>query len=84
MNYLGIAIASCINLLDPDAIILSGGLTKSSALFMDGLLQTVNRYKMKYSGRNVQIEIGELGEYGTAIGAATLLIRQFFENGGQL
>ncbi|MCI8977709.1 MAG: ROK family protein [Lachnospiraceae bacterium] len=84
VNYLGIAIASCINLLDPDAIILSGGLTKSSALFMDGLLQTVNRYKMKYSGRNVQIEIGELGEYGTAIGAATLLIRQFFENGGQL
>lgn len=84
IKYLGIAIASCINLLDPGTIVLAGGLTKSQDLFMEDLLETVNRYKMKYSGRNVRISIGKQGEFGTAIGAAALLIRQFMDNGGQL
>ena len=84
MDYLGVAIASCINLLDPDTIILAGGLTKSQDLFFEKLQADVQRHKMRYSGRNVKMKIGSLGEYGTAIGAATLLIRQFIENGGEL
>ena len=40
--------------------------------------------KMKYSGKNVSIRTGTLGEYATAIGAAAMLIRLFIENGGEL
>ena len=84
MEYVGIAIASSINLLDPDMIILAGGLTKSKDLFLDQLQRTVEKYKMKYSGKNVSIRTGTLGEYATAIGAAAMLIRLFIENGGEL
>lgn len=84
MGYLGIAVASCINLLDPDTIILAGGLTKSQDIFFEKLQDDVEKHKMRYSGRNVKMKIGTLGVYGTAIGAATILIRQFIENGGEL
>lgn len=84
MEYVGIAIASSINLLDPDMIIQAGGLTKSQDLFLGMLYETVEKYKMKYSGKNVSIKVGTLGEYATAIGAATMLIRLLIEKGGEL
>lgn len=84
MANLGIAIASCINLLDPDMIILAGGLTKSGDFFMKSLNDTIQCHKMRHSGRKTQIRLGKLGDYGTAIGAATLLVQEFIENGGQL
>lgn len=84
MKYLGIAVASCINLMDPDMIVLAGGITKSQDLFFAELMETVECYKMKYSGRNVKIATGMLGDYGTAIGAAALWIRTFVNNGGQV
>ena len=82
MEYVGIAIASSINLLDPDTIILAGGLTKSQDLFFEQMQKTVEKYKMKYTGKNVVIRIGTLGECATAIGAATMLTRLFIEKGG--
>ena len=48
------------------------------------LYETVEKYKMKYSGKNVSIKVGTLGEYATAIGAATMLIRLLIEKGGEL
>lgn len=82
MEYVGIAIASSINLLDPDTIILAGGLTKSQDIFFEQMQKTVEKYKMKYTGKNVVIRIGTLGECATAIGAATMLTRLFIEKGG--
>ena len=82
MEYGGIAIASSINLLDPDTIILAGGLTKSQDLFFEQMQKTVEKYKMKYTGKNVVIRIGTLGECAPAIGAATMLTRLFIEKGG--
>ena len=79
MEYVGIAIASSINLLDPDTIILAGGLTKSQDLFFEQMQKTVAKYKMKYTGKNVVIRIGTLGEYATDIGAATMLTSLFIE-----
>lgn len=84
IHTLGIAIANCINLMDPDMIILAGGLTKSSDYFIDALKEVVRQNKMEYSGRNTKIRIAKLGEFGTAIGAATLVYQHFVENGGNL
>lgn len=36
-DYIGIGLAMAINILDPDCIVLCGGLTKNGPLFFDGV-----------------------------------------------
>lgn len=84
IEYLGIGIASAINVLDPDMVILTGGVTKSQDLFWDDLLQTIKKHQMKYAGRNVKIKIGRLGEDSSAVGSAVLILKQFRNRGCQI
>lgn len=82
IEYLGIAIAGVINLLDPEVIVLAGGITNGRAYYEDFLRKTISDYKMRYSGRNVKVKFGVLGEYGTAIGMGAMFMNDFLENGG--
>lgn len=82
ITYLGIGLANCSNLLDPDMIVLSGGLTKASDYFMKSLVAVFKDYCMKTTEEHVKIRIGSLKEDGTAIGAATLVLQSFMEKGG--
>lgn len=82
IEYLGIAIAGVINLLDPEVIVLAGGITNGRAFYEDFLRKTISDYKMRYSGRNVKVKFGVLGEYGTAIGMGAMFMNDFLENGG--
>ena len=83
VSTLGHAIASVINLLDPDVIVIAGGIAKSWDFYAEALLQSIREHKMKYSGEKVRIELNRLGDYGPAIGAATLLVQSFIKNGGE-
>lgn len=82
VEYIGIGIAALINLFDPEQIILSGGITKSSETFKENLEIIIQNNQMRFAGRKVQIKYGKLGDNASAIGAATLLIKQLIDNGG--
>lgn len=84
MVTLGSAIASVINLLDPDVIVIAGGISKSWNNYEELLLKTVREHKMPYSGERTCIELNKLGDYGPAVGAATLLVQNFIKNGGKI
>ncbi len=84
ISTLGFAIASVINLLDPDVIVIAGGISKSWDCYRDLLLDAVRQHKMKYSGEKARIVLNKLGDYGPAIGAAALLVQTFINNGGEL
>ena len=81
---LGYAIASIINLIDPDVIVVAGGISKAWDYYEELLLKTVREHKMRYSGEKACIELNKLGDYGPAIGAATLLVQSFIKKGGRL
>ena len=83
IKYLGIAIAGVMNLLDPDMIVLAGGMVQAKDVFQKYFLQTVEAYKMKYAGKDTEITFGVLGEYGTAIGVAAMFMNMFIECGGE-
>lgn len=83
IKYLGIAIAGVVNLLDPDMIVLAGGMVQAKDVFQECFLQTVEKYKMKYAGKDTEITFGVLGEYGTAIGVAAMFMNMFIECGGE-
>ena len=83
-EYIGIALAGCINLLDPDKIIFAGRLALAGDLFIHPIHEAAKKRQMKYAGRKVKFETAKLGLDATAIGAATLVIKKFIEQGASV
>lgn len=82
-EYLGTALANVITLLDPEIIILEGGLSRAGDSFIEEIRQVVKRFQMRYAGRNTRIVVSDLGEDAAAIGAATYLLQRLFDVGGE-
>jgi len=83
-EYIGTALANVITLLDPEVIILEGGLSRAGEPFIEEIRQVVKRFQMKYAGRNTRIVVSDLGENAAAIGAATYLLQRLFDVGGDV
>jgi glucokinase-like ROK family protein len=73
-EYLGIAIAGVVSMLNPSAVILGGGLTRVGDLLLEPLRDTVGRRALLSSVAGAAIRAGDLGPQTTAIGAATLVL----------
>lgn len=73
-KYIGIALASAINILDPDVIYLCGGLIKNGPDFLNQIKKYTRERQMKYAGRKVKILQGSIDDFNVAKGA-TLLIQ---------
>jgi glucokinase-like ROK family protein len=82
IEYIGIGLASYINLLDPDLIVLSGGIVNAADIFLDKLKKVSKLHQMKFAGRKVKFRLGGLGEDAAAIGAASIILKDFIEQGG--
>jgi glucokinase-like ROK family protein len=82
IEYLGIAIAGMITMLDPEFIILSGGITHAGNFLTDRLERAVERHKMSCYGSGARIVISEFGSDAAAIGAASLILNRWIECGG--
>lgn len=72
VEYIGIGIATVINLIDSDRVVLFGGLIDDDATFMDQVLEVVGRRRMHSAGQKVIVEKGKLGALGAVFGAACL------------
>lgn len=81
-EYIGLALATVVNLVDPELIVLEGGLSRAGDPFIRDIRAHAQRYQMKYTGRNTRIVVSELGEQAAAIGAASFLLQRLFEAGG--
>lgn len=71
-EFLGIGIANAVNLLDPECVVLGGGLTGAAELFLPALHQELAANVMPEMLATVRVELAALGEAAGAIGAATL------------
>lgn len=69
---LGIGIANIINIFDPEAIILSGGLSLAKNLILPGIKKEVKKYVTSPAAKKTKILFSRLGRFGGAIGATFL------------
>ncbi|HHT9133368.1 MAG TPA: ROK family protein [Candidatus Avalokitesvara rifleensis] len=74
IEYLAKAISITINLLDPQMVILGGGVSQAGAIFLGPLRRRVEDYTIMGSYRTVPITRTQLGYYASLIGAATLVL----------
>ncbi|MFI7463661.1 ROK family protein [Nonomuraea sp. NPDC049646] len=67
---LGRSIASAATLLDPDVIVLGGGVTGLGELLTVPLIETIRRYAPRGLG-SVPVRLSALGSHGAVLGAAS-------------
>ena len=73
-QYLGAGISSCINLLDPDAVVLGGGMSEAYRFFIDSVKKEVAQRVISPQARKyVNIKKAELLGWSGAVGAALLV-----------
>ncbi|MFH1656880.1 MAG: ROK family protein [bacterium] len=72
-NNLGIGLANVVNILEPEIIILGGGISKAGKYFIPAArAEAEKRIISPFSKKYVKIKKAKLGEFAGAIGAALL------------
>ena len=71
--YLGVSLANVVNLLDPEIIIVGGGVIESSDLFLARAKKIMRQYIKLPKSKIVKIVKSKLGANAGAIGAALLI-----------
>lgn len=71
-EYVGIGCANIVNTLDPEIIIIGGGISRDARLFLVQARRVMHRLVLSPQSKNIQIKISSLGEFSGAIGAASL------------
>jgi glucokinase len=67
---LGCAIASLVNILDPEAVIIGGGIARAGRALFEPLDRVLDECEWRPAGRRVKIVPAELGEWAGTYGAA--------------
>ena len=80
-KHLGVGIASLINIFNPDAVTLSGGLLGCFQYMEEEMRMTVDGMAIPISRKHVRILTSTLGEDGGALGAALLAREGITERG---
>lgn len=80
-NYIGLALANVVNLLDINLIVLEGGLAKAGDILTRKINASINRHLIHSSGEKVRLCVSDLSSDAVAIGAATIILKRFIENG---
>jgi len=76
-EYIGIAAANLINILNPEVLVLGGGVIEALADEMMGvIIETAKDYAMPGSMKNVEIVASKLGDSAGITGGAVLARRE--------
>jgi predicted NBD/HSP70 family sugar kinase len=75
---LGIRIAYLVNLLNPEVVVIGGGIEKAGSLVLEPVWRSVKRYAFEEPASLVDILPAQLGDDGVALGAACWVVREVF------
>jgi glucokinase len=76
-NLIGTAIASLINVLNPEVVVVGGGVMESGALFFDPLQEAVNRRAVEVSSESCRVVAAGLGTDAGLVGACAWAWKNF-------
>ena len=77
-EYLGIAIAGWLNIMNPDMVVLGGSLAKVGEILLEPIRQKIKQCTLLNSVSSVEIRSSKLGPKTVALGAATLALEESF------
>ena len=80
-EYLGIALANAISLLDPQRVVVGGGVSKAGDILFRAIRETVEDRLYSYPYTHIEVVPPALGDRGGIVGSATYAMTQL---GGDL
>jgi len=80
---LAIGVANMLNLLNPDTVVLGGGITRAGDLLIGAVREAVDRMSLAESISHADIRASALNEWGIAVGAATLVLESALQDPAQ-
>lgn len=75
-RYLGIACSHIANLLNPEFIVIGGGVSAAGDMILEGVGQYFNRFAFPQVRTSTKLKLAELGNDAGVIGAASLVKQQ--------
>jgi glucokinase len=72
IRALGCAIVSLVNVLDPEKVVIGGGIASAGPLLFTPLQRELDRLEWRPGGHQIMLVAAELGEFAGALGAACL------------
>jgi glucokinase len=70
VKALAAGVASIINCVDPELVILGGGISRAGRMLTEPLDSYLDQFEWRPLGERVKIVLAKLGEYAGALGAA--------------
>jgi predicted NBD/HSP70 family sugar kinase len=77
-NYLGIAVASILNMINPGCVVVGGVLAAAGHLLLEPLRATLRQRSLPVAVEHVEIRTGALGPDVVAIGAVSIVVQHAF------
>ena len=75
---LGIKIASIVNLLNPEVVVIGGGFEEAGDDFLNKVSSTVRDWAFREAVDNLKIVPSQLKENAVALGAASVVMQKLF------
>jgi glucokinase len=72
-RYLGIGLSALVNLLNPDKIVICGGISKAGDFLLAPAIKSLKKFSMDVPGKIVKVLRSKLGDDAGVIGAASLV-----------
>uniref|UniRef100_A0A7C4TW79 ROK family protein n=1 Tax=Caldisericum exile TaxID=693075 RepID=A0A7C4TW79_9BACT len=74
-RYIGLGLSIVVNLLNPEKIILSGGVSASLNKIWDYIIDEFNKNTLPIERRNVEFIFSDIGENSVAVGSALMTFK---------
>ncbi|MEK5069961.1 ROK family transcriptional regulator [Sporosarcina sp. FSL K6-1508] len=78
-RVIGIGLTNLIHIINPQKIVLGGGVTKAQELIFPVVLKTIEQCALTPKAKQTEVTITKLGDDATLIGAVSLLLVDVFE-----
>jgi glucokinase len=75
-NYLGLALSHVGNVMNPDKIVIGGGVSQAGDILLDPVRSAFGKYAFKRVSKSTKISLATLGNDAGVIGAAWLIKSQ--------
>lgn len=75
-EYLAMGISNLLNILNPEVVILSGGVALAGDILLDSVKEKMNKYALAITLEKLEIKLGKLGNNAGIKGASALVIKQ--------
>ena len=72
--YLGMGVANLVSTLNPEMVVLGGGLFQSGSLLLEKVRREFERWAQPFAAERVRVELSSLGEHAALYGAARLAL----------